>query len=220
MEEACERAGRRRKEVKLIAVSKTHGPDKVDEAVEAGLTLFGENRVQEAAAKIPRCSTKAEWHLIGHLQSNKVKMAVPLFHMIHSIDSEKLLCTVNSVCRDRGVTMPVLLQINVSGEASKFGMAPEMLEPVLETAATCMNVDVLGLMTIPPLSADESKTRCYFAELRGLRDCAAEKSGFPLEELSMGMSHDFTLAIKEGATYIRIGTRLFGERGKPWALKT
>ena len=195
-----------------MAVSKYHAAERVGEAHAAGQTLFGENRVQEAATKIPQCSNSCHWHLIGHLQSNKVKLAVSLFETIHSVDSLKLLDRINSEAGEQGRTIEVLLQVNVSGEASKFGLKPEELGPILQEATRFMNVDVVGLMTIPPAADDIEKTRVHFVALRELRDRLAEESGFPLLELSMGMSHDFSVAVEEGATYIRIGTDIFGKR--------
>lgn len=211
---ACEKAGRSRDELNLLAVSKTHGPEAVREAAECGLVHFGENKVQEAAAKIPLCPSGLTWHLIGHLQRNKVKRAVPLFSMIHSIDSERLMLTVEEAAAYAGRNLPVLLEINVSGEGSKFGCPPEDLPALLECATTCMHLDVTGLMTMPPWSEYPEKARTYFAALRELKEQCNDQHGFPMDELSMGMSHDFEVAIEEGATWIRVGTALFGKREK------
>jgi pyridoxal phosphate enzyme (YggS family) len=215
---ACERCGRDPASVRLVAVSKTYGPDAITEAVRCGVDVFGENRVQEAAAKIEYCPPGLEWHLIGHLQSNKARVAVRMFDLIHSVDSPKLLQAVDRLSREEGVTQRLLLQVNVSGEASKFGLSPDEVPALLEASRDCMNVEVAGLMTMPPLTTDPQKAAPYFARLRSLRDVWRDTSGLDLDELSMGMSHDCEVAIAEGATLVRIGTALFGERGgrKAW----
>ena len=207
--EACEKAGRPRGSVRLLAVSKTKPPEAVREAAECGVRLFGENRVQEAQSKIPMCPGGLEWHLIGHLQSNKAKVAARFFQMVHSVDSLKLLQALES---HADVTLPVLLQVNVSGEAAKFGMKPDEVAGVIEAANEMQKVEVHGLMTIPPFSPDPEKTRIHFSNLRKLRDRLQDKTGTPLPELSMGMSHDLEVAIEEGSTWVRIGTDLFGSR--------
>jgi len=206
---ACERSGRKRADVRLLAVSKTRPPEAVREAVDCGLRLFGENRVQEAQSKIPMSPSGLEWHLIGHLQTNKAKVAARLFQMIHSVDSLKLLQALES---HAGTTLPVLLQVNVSGEASKFGMKPSEVEEVIEAANQMQKCEVHGLMTIPPFSPDLEKTRVHFVALRELRDRLQEQTGTPLPELSMGMSNDLEVAIEEGSTWVRVGTALFGAR--------
>jgi len=206
---ACENAGRPRASVHLLAVSKTKPPEAVREAADCGLRLFGENRVQEAQSKIPMCPAGLEWHLIGHLQSNKAKVAVRHFQMIHSVDSLKLLQALETHAT---TTLPVLLQVNVSGEAAKFGMKPDEVAEAIEAANQMHKVEVHGLMTIPPFSPDPEKTRVHFSALRNLRDQLQEKTGTPLPELSMGMSHDLEVAIEEGSTWVRIGTDLFGSR--------
>ena len=207
---ACEKAGRKRDEVKLVAVSKTKPAEAVLEASEAGLILFGENRVQEAQSKIPLCPGSLQWHLIGHLQSNKARIAASgLFRMIHSVDSEKLLRELD---RYAAVPLPVLIQVNISGEGSKEGCAPEEAAALIQVANQCGKVEVHGLMTIPPFTPDPEKARIHFSNLRKLRDRLQQETGTPLPELSMGMSHDFEVAIEEGATYIRIGSGIFGGR--------
>ncbi len=206
---ACDRAGRKRDGVTLLAVSKTKPPEAVREAAGCGLRLFGENKVQEAQHKIPMCPGGLEWHLIGHLQSNKAKVAANLFHMIHSVDSLKLLQALeNHAAR----TLPVLLQVNIAGEAAKFGLKPEEVAGVIEAANRMAKCEVHGLMVIPPFSPDPEKTRVHFSNLRKLRDRLQEETGTPLPELSMGMSHDLEVAIEEGSTWVRIGTDLFGNR--------
>lgn len=207
---ACEKAGRKREEVRLVAVSKTKPADAVIEAADAGQLLFGENKVQEAQAKIPLCPGHLQWHLIGHLQSNKARIAASgLFRMIHSVDSEKLLRMLDEYT---AVPLPVLIQVNVSGEGSKDGCSPDEAVALVETANQCAKVEVHGLMTIPPFTPDPEKARVHFSNLRKLRDRLQQKTGTPLPELSMGMSHDFEVAIEEGSTFVRVGTDIFGGR--------
>lgn len=209
---ACTRAGRDVADVQVIAVSKMFGPDRVAEAVEAGIRLFGESRIQEARQKIPLCPSGLEWHLIGHLQRNKVAAAVGLFDRIHSVDSGRLLESVNAASEAAGRVMPVLLEVNVSGEAVKFGLRRDEVPALLEACGAWANVDVRGLMTIPPFSPDPERSRPHFARLREWRDAWREQTGFDLSELSMGMSGDFEVAVEEGATQVRIGSLLFGDR--------
>jgi pyridoxal phosphate enzyme (YggS family) len=207
---ACEKAGRSRDEVQLIAVSKRQPFGAVLEAAEAGQVLFGENRVQEAQTKIPLCPQHLHWHLIGHLQSNKAKVAASgLFRMIHSVDSEKLMRALD-MCAT--MPLPVLIQVNISGEGSKSGCAPEEAAGLIEAANSCSQVEVHGLMTIPPFTPDPGKARQHFSNLRKLRDELQQSTGTPLPELSMGMSNDFEIAIEEGSTFVRVGTAIFGER--------
>ena len=206
---ACKKAGRPRDSVRLLAVSKKKPPEAVREAADCGLRLFGENRVQEAQSKIGMCPNGLEWHLIGHLQSNKAKIAVRYFQMIHSVDSLKLLQALET---HAGTTLPVLLQVNISGESAKFGMKPDEVAAVIEAANQMQKCEVHGLMTIPPFSPDPEKTRVHFSNLRQLRDRLQDETGTPLPELSMGMSHDLEVAIEEGSTWVRIGTDLFGGR--------
>jgi len=206
---ACERAGRERDSVRLIAVTKTHGPEVVRAAASCGLRCFGENRVQEAQVKIPMCPSGLEWHLIGHLQRNKVKFAVRLFSMIHSVDSIALL---EEIARRAGTVMPVLLEVNVSGEGVKFGLKPEETAAAVEAANALGKIEVRGLMTVPPFTPDPESARVHFKALRELRDRVERETGTPLPELSMGMSNDFEVAIEEGATFIRVGSDLFGKR--------
>jgi pyridoxal phosphate enzyme (YggS family) len=206
---ACLNAGRPRASVRLLAVSKTKPPEAVREAAACGLRQFGENRVQEAQSKISMCPAGLEWHLIGHLQSNKAKVAARYFQMVHSVDSLKLLQALEE---HAGNTLPVLLQVNVSGEAAKFGMKPDAVAEVIEAANRMQKCEVHGFMTIPPFSPDPEKTRVHFSNLRNLRDRLQEQTGTPLPELSMGMSHDLEVAIEEGSSWVRIGTDLFGSR--------
>ncbi len=209
---ACQRVGRTADSVRLIAVSKTYPPDSVREAVQCGLRVFGESRVPEAEAKIPLCPSRIEWELIGHLQRNKVRRAVRLFDTIHAVDSLALLEKINAVAGEAGKNIKVCLEVNVSGEPSKYGFKAEEVPAILEQATSLMNVDLAGLMTIPPFKPNPEEVRPFFAKLRELRDELATSSGFPLEELSMGMSGDFEVAIEEGATCVRVGTAIFGKR--------
>ncbi|MBL7114712.1 MAG: YggS family pyridoxal phosphate-dependent enzyme [Kiritimatiellae bacterium] len=217
METACTKSGRSPSSVDIVAVTKTYGPKAVREAIDAGLTLIGENRVQEAIQKQHFCPAGLHWHLVGHLQTNKARHAVRTFEMIHSIDSLRVLEAVERAADLEGITMPVCLEVNVSGEGSKWGLKPEDVLPVLEAATSMMRVDIVGLMTIPPFSVDPEHARPFFAQLRELRNDLREASGFSLDVLSMGMSNDFDRAIEEGATLIRLGTVLFGTRtGGRW----
>ena len=211
---ACGRAGRAPDSVRLLAVSKTHGPEAVRAAAACGQTLFAENRVQEAAAKIPECPGRLQWHLIGHLQGNKAAAAARLFDWIHSVDSAKLLEALDRQAAEAGRTLQVLVQVNVSGERSKSGLAPEAVPAVLAAGNRLRNVQIRGLMTIPPLAEDPETARPFFRRLRELRDEWAA-TGLDLAELSMGMTHDLAAAIAEGATFVRVGTGIFGAREMP-----
>ncbi len=213
---ACEAAGRARNEVELMAVSKTKAAEQVREVFEAGQILFGENRVQELLQKQPELPSSLRWHLIGHLQSNKVKHALHAeLELIHSVDSQKLMLALNRAAEAAGRTQAILLQVNVSAEASKFGMTPDELPFILEQARSCMNLEIQGLMCIPPASVDPEDAAAHFAALRELRDQAAGQSGFDLSLLSMGMSKDLEVAIREGSHMVRIGRDIFGERPSP-----
>jgi len=209
---ACARAGRDPGGVQLVAVTKTWGPDEVREAYDAGLRVMGESRMQEARQKVALCPSDVEWHMVGHLQSNKCRDAVQCFKRIHSVDSLNLLEKLDDACERTGVEIPVCLEVNVSGERSKFGLAPEAVPAVLEKSRSLMRVSVTGLMTVPPFFEEAEQVRPFFRSLRVLRDRWAEETGIMLADLSMGMSHDFEVAIEEGATLIRLGTVLFGGR--------
>jgi len=213
---ACSRCGRSRASVNLLPVSKTHGPKTIAAAAECGLSVFGENRIQEAQRKIPLCSGALRWHFIGHLQTNKARFVPPLFDMVHSLDSPRLMEALEKACAACGRTLPVTLEVNVAGEGSKFGMRPEEVPAAVEQADALPHLEPVGLMTIPPFAEDPEKTRRHFVSLRELRDDCARRSGIELPELSMGMSHDFEVAIEEGATWVRVGTGIFGKRGSPW----
>jgi PLP dependent protein len=210
--QAEQSSGRPSGVVELIAVSKTHPPEVIQSAVEAGQLLFGENRVQEAKAKIPELPSKLRWHLIGHLQSNKVRAALSIFEMIHGVDSVELLKDIQASAKHLGLYPKVLLQVNVAGESSKFGFSPERLLLDVEAISRVERVEILGLMTIPPLSPRPEDSRKYFVRLRELRDRLEKDFQFPLPQLSMGMSGDYWIAVEEGATLVRVGTAIFGER--------
>ncbi len=209
---ACERAGRAVDSVSLLAVAKTQPPEVVKAAADLGLTLFGENKVQEARAKIPQCPGRLRWHFIGHLQSNKARDAVELFEMIQSVDSLPLAQEINKRAEAAARTMPLLLEVNVAGEASKFGYPPERLLADLKELNALPRVEIQGLMTVPPWSAEPEKSRPHFRRLRELKAQCEQILGAPLPHLSMGMTGDFEIAIEEGATIIRLGTALFGAR--------
>lgn len=211
---ACARAGRAPEAVRLLAVSKTYGPEAVREAAAAGQRLFGENRVQEAAAKIPECPGNLEWHLVGHLQGNKAAAAARLFDWVHSVDSAKLLEALDRHAGEAGRILQVLVQVNVSGERSKSGLAPAAAADAVAAGDALRNVQVRGLMTIPPLTEDPEAARPHFRRLRELRDAWAA-AGRDLPELSMGMTHDLEVAVEEGATFVRVGTGVFGARARP-----
>jgi hypothetical protein len=209
---ACERAGRDPGFVSLLAVTKSQPPEVVAVAAQLGLKLFGENKVQEAKAKIPLCPGNLRWHFIGHLQSNKCRDAVELFEMIQSVDSLSLAREIAKRAEQAAKTMPVLLEVNVAGEASKFGYQPERLPVELKEINALPRIEVRGLMTVPPYVTDPEKARPHFRRLRELKERCEQILGAPLPHLSMGMSGDFEVAIEEGATLVRIGTALLGPR--------
>jgi pyridoxal phosphate enzyme (YggS family) len=211
---ACERAGRDPDSVTLLAVTKMQPPEVVQSASKLGLILFGENKVQEAKAKIPLCPGNLRWHMVGHLQSNKCRDAVELFKMIQSVDSLSLAQEINKRAEQAARTMPVLLEVNVAGEASKFGYRPEQLLAELKELNALPRIEIHGLMTVPPWSAEAEKARPHFRRLREIKAQCEQTLGAPLPHLSMGMSGDFEIAVEEGATMVRIGTELFGPRPK------
>jgi pyridoxal phosphate enzyme (YggS family) len=220
MAAAARRAGRRPEAIALMAVTKTHPPERVREAHAAGLRLFGENRVQEFAGKAAALVSlaDAEWHMIGHLQTNKAGKAAELFHAVDSVDSVKLAEKLDAAALALDRKLSVLIEINVGGESAKSGVAPDSreLEELLLAAPRCEALQFRGLMTVPPFTDDPKGARPYFRKLRDLRDSIAAR-GLPAVEmdvLSMGMSHDFEVAIEEGSTCVRVGTAIFGERAK------
>lgn len=214
---ACERAGRPAASVTLLAVTKSHSPETVRSAAEAGLALFGENRVQEAKVKMGLCPARLRWHLIGHLQSNKCRDAVHCFEMVQSVDGLPLAQELNKWAEKSARTLPILLEVNIAGESSKFGYQPGQLLAELEALNGLPRLEIHGLMTIAPWTPDPEKVRPVFRKLRELKQQCEDRLGAPLPLLSMGMSGDFEVAIEEGATLVRLGTVLFGERrGKTW----
>ena len=213
--EAARACGRDPAEVRLIAVSKTVDSESIAEAYDCGQNLFGENRVQDALEKIDLLKGKdIHWHLIGHLQKNKVKYIIGQFDLVHSIDSFSLAETVHKKSREQGVVTAVLMQVNISGEESKNGLPPDQLQDTLVRVAQLSGVRVKGLMTIPPMQSDPEASRKYFVQLRKLRDDMVKLAikNIHLDELSMGMSNDYQIAVQEGATMVRVGTAIFGAR--------
>lgn len=210
--EQCRIAGRDPGEVALMPVTKTHPPAAAEYAARYGLTAVGENRVQEAVEKRALVAPPLRWELIGHLQSNKARLAAAHFERIQSVDSEKLLTTLDRAAGELGKKMPVLLQINAGHDPAKFGAEPADAAPLLELALTKTHLHVDGFMTIAPLSDDPTVARRTFANLRIMRDDLAARFGVPLRELSMGMSGDLEAAIAEGSTLVRVGTALYGAR--------
>ena len=209
---ACAKVGRDPSAVELVAVSKGHPPAAVDAMLQAGHGLFGENKVQEARAKIPAVSGRARWHMIGHLQTNKCRDAVQLFEVIQSVDSLRLARELDRWAERMGCRPGVMIEVNVAGEASKFGYAPTALREELGELASLPRLELLGLMAMAPWTADPEKVRPVFRNLAELKAECDACLGAPLQHLSMGMSGDFEVAIEEGATLVRIGTALFGER--------
>jgi pyridoxal phosphate enzyme (YggS family) len=212
MADACRIARRDPAEVKLLAVTKTHPPVAAEYAARYGLTSVGENRVQEGAEKRAQCPAVIRWELIGHLQSNKAKLAATHFDRVQSVDSEKLARLLDRAAADQGKTLAVLLQVNAGRDPAKFGAELEDVPRVLDAALALKNLRVEGLMTIAPLSDDPAVASRTFDALRELRDTLETNSSVPLRELSMGMSGDFVSAIKSGSTLVRVGTALFGTR--------
>jgi pyridoxal phosphate enzyme (YggS family) len=217
---AARRAGRKPNEIALMAVSKTHPPERIREAYQAGLRLFGENRVQEFASKIGALQNLPDvvWHMIGHLQTNKASKTVELFNAVDSVDSLKLAEKLDAAARQLGKKLDVLIEINVGGEAAKSGAAPDSpeLEELLLAAPHLDGLQFRGLMTVPPFADDPQAARPYFRKLRALRDAIAARKlpSVNMDVLSMGMSHDFEVAIGEGSTCVRVGTAIFGKRMK------
>lgn len=218
IDQAAHHAGRSSEEIVLMAVSKTQTPGMIHEAFEAGLRVFGENRVQELSAKTDalRDLHGAEWHMIGHLQTNKATKAAELFHAVDSVDSLKLAEKLDDAARKLAKKLNVLIEINVGGEAAKSGIAPGSpeLEELLFAAPNLEGLALRGLMTVPPFTDDPEGARLYFRKLRELRDTIAARTlpAVTMDQLSMGMSHDFEIAIEEGSTCVRVGTAIFGAR--------
>jgi len=214
MAAAALRRGRDPSSVRLMAVTKTVDDERIREAIAAGVCLIGENYVQEAQRKIPLLGEGLEWHMIGHLQTNKSKYVVRLFHMIQSIDRIELARELDKRCGAAGVVMPILVEVNTGDESSKSGISPGEAVTLVETVSAFKNLSVEGLMTMPPWFSDPEEARPFFRKLRELRDRIAERDipGVQMTELSMGMSDDFVVAVEEGATIVRIGRAIFGQR--------
>jgi len=211
IERAARRSGRDLREIRLVAVSKTVDPVRIQEAIEAGVLILGENYVQEAQKKIETIGGAAAWHFIGHLQSNKAKVAVQLFDMIHSLDSIHLAEELNRRATQAARVLPVMLEVNLAREETKFGTDEVKLLNLAKRVGELDHLSLQGLMTMPPFFDIAEQSRPYFIELRKWRE-RLEKEGILIKELSMGMSNDFEVAIEEGATYVRVGTAIFGPR--------
>ena len=222
IDNTAQRAGRNSSEIKLVAVSKTVESARIREAIEAGVSILGENYIQEAQKKIeeigrPACTERfgegrpVAWHFIGHLQSNKAKYAVRLFDMIHSLDSLPLAEELNRRAKPAGRIIKVMIELNLSRETTKFGADKERLFNLVKGIRDLSNLSLEGLMTMPPYFDSPEMSRPYYIELRGLKE-EMVREGIPIKELSMGMSNDFEIAIEEGATYVRVGTAIFGLR--------
>ncbi|SCW27719.1 hypothetical protein SAMN02910400_00133 [Lachnospiraceae bacterium C10] len=214
IQEACDRAGRDRNDVTLIAVSKTKPIECLKEAYDQGIRNFGENKVQELTGKIEEMPTDIKWHMIGHLQRNKVKYIAGKTELIHSVDSYRLAEEINIQAKKRGIVIPVLIEVNVAGEESKFGVSLDHAEQLIDEVASLDGITVKGLMTIAPYVEDPEENRPLFQALKNLSvDIAAKnKDNVTMDVLSMGMTNDYQVAIEEGATLVRVGTGIFGER--------
>lgn len=210
--QAASAAGRAVTAIELVAVSKTHPAEQVQEIFDAGHRLFGESRVQEAREKIPRLPGAARWHFIGHLQKNKIRHALPLFELFHGIDSLETAQNVDRIADELGLFPKILLEVNVAGESSKFGFSAANLQAQFASLLELPRVEIHGLMTIAPLAGDGEASRPFFAQLRELRDELQSVHGVTLPHLSMGMTNDYGVAIQEGATLVRVGTAIFGAR--------
>lgn len=207
------RSGRKPDDIRIVAISKTHTIDIIKEAYDCGLKAFGENRVQEASSKIPLLPNDIEWHMVGHLQSNKAKTAVEFFNVIQSVDSFKIASKLEEHCVEFNKSVNVMIQIDLAREETKFGLEENMFYELCDHIHdNCQHLQLTGLMSIPPLFIDPEKTRPYFKALKEYYDAYNEKYPTKITNLSMGMSNDFEVAIEEGATVVRIGTAIFGER--------
>ncbi|MFP6872459.1 MAG: YggS family pyridoxal phosphate-dependent enzyme [Verrucomicrobiales bacterium] len=209
---AAESSGRDPSGIELIAVSKTWPADTIAELAECGHDLFGENRVQELEAKVPALPARLRWHFIGHLQKNKIRKVLPVVETIHSVDSSDLAGRINRIAADLGLFPKIYLQVNTAGEAGKFGFSADEIRKEFDALLELERIEIIGLMAIPPLTSDPEATRREFTALRELRDELTAHSGLPLTGLSMGMSHDYEIAIEEGSTAVRVGSSIFGTR--------
>jgi pyridoxal phosphate enzyme (YggS family) len=210
--DAATKSGRSLEDIELVAISKTHEVEKVRAVFDAGQQLFGESRVQEARTKIPQLPSAARWHFVGRLQKNKIRHGLPLFELFHSIDSIALAREMNRIAEEEGLHPRVLLEVNVAGEGSKIGFAPDALRAEMEALLELPRLTIEGLMTIPPLAPAAEESRRFFVALRELRNQIEHEFGAKIPQLSMGMSGDFRVAIEEGATLVRVGTAIFGKR--------
>jgi PLP dependent protein len=211
IEEAARKIGRNPNEIKLVAVSKTVEAARIMEAIEAGISILGENYVQEAQKKIEEIGRPVSWHFIGHLQTNKAKYAIRLFDMIHSLDSVPLAEELNRRAEQADRVMKVMIEVNLSKEATKFGTDEEVVVNLAKRVQNLNHLSLEGLMTMPPYFDSPELSRPYYIALRALKERMV-KEGIPMKDLSMGMSNDFEIAIEEGATYVRVGTAIFGQR--------
>jgi len=209
---AAERAGRSPEQIQLVAVSKKQPIEKLQAAFDWGQRIFGENRVQEMKQKAPLLSDRIEWRLIGHLQKNKIRQVLPIASMIESVDSLELATQINRIAGEIGARPQVLLEVNLAGEASKYGFDPDALPTNIEPLLALDRLEIIGLMAIPPMAPEPETSRPYFVRLRELRDRLQEECAISLPQLSMGMSADFEIAIEEGATIVRVGSAFFGSR--------
>jgi PLP dependent protein len=212
---AAQKSGRSADDIKLVAVTKTHVAARVREAVEAGQQLFGESRVQEARAKIPELPSNLRWHFIGHLQKNKIRHALPLFELFHGVDSLDLASEMNRIAEEEGSHPRILLEVNVAGEGTKFGFRSDRLREEMEPLLALPRLSIEGLMCMPPLAEEAEASRKFFVDIRDLRDALEKEFDVKLPQLSMGMTSDFWIAVEEGATLVRVGTAIFGERKRP-----
>ena len=212
--QAAAKAGRAVNEIELVAITKTHPAEKVREAVEAGHAVFGESRVQEARAKIPELPSNLRWHFVGHLQKNKIRHALPLFELFHGVDSLALAEEMNRIAAEDGERPRLLLEVNVAGEGSKFGFKAETLRAEIGSLLALSRLSIEGLMCIPPLAEEAEGSRKFFVQLRELRDSLEKEFDVSFPHLSMGMTQDYWIAVEEGATLVRVGTAIFGERPK------
>ncbi len=210
--EAAKKSGRSLDDIELVAISKTHDAGKVRMAYEAGQTLFGESKVQEARAKIPELPSSLRWHFVGHLQKNKIRHALPLFEFFHGIDDVDLAREMNRIAEEQGMHPRILLEVNVAGEGSKFGFKPDKLRAEMEALLSLTRLSIEGLMTIPPLAEEAEASRKFFVDLRENRNALEKEFDMKLPHLSMGMTNDFVVAVEEGATLVRVGTAIFGAR--------
>jgi len=213
IQETALKSGRNPEEIRLLAATKSVPPERILEAIEAGIRIIGENYVQEAQKKYELIGPRVSWHMIGRLQTNKAKYAVRLFEVIHSLDSLKLAQELQKAAERQGKKVKVMIQVNLSGEITKGGISPDKVKELSERVLEFPNLELIGLMTIPPYSENPEDSRPFFRKLRELKE-KLNREGFPLTELSMGMSNDFKVAIEEGATILRIGTLIFGPRSR------